>query len=67
MSSPYQYRHGRRTVLYAPEYLAAASECSCHKAPNRSATSSLEQKIKENPMIFMIGALLAGWFLAKKR
>lgn len=35
--------------------------CSC----NQSA-SGFEAKIKENPLLFVIGALALGYFLAKK-
>lgn len=36
-----------------------ASSCNC------ASGSGFEQKIKENPMIFVLGALLVGYLLAK--
>jgi len=38
------------------------SSCSCQQAQG----SGFEQKIKENPLVFIIGALALGYFLAKK-
>jgi len=60
--NPYRYRQGRRTVLYAPEFLAAQDGCQC----KRGQDNGLVQKIKENPVVFVVGALLAGYLLAKK-
>jgi len=37
----------------------APSSCSC------ATGSGFEQKIKENPMFFVLGALLVGYLLAK--
>ncbi len=39
---------------------SAPSSCQCQSG------SGFEQKIKENPMLFIIGALAIGYFLAKK-
>ena len=36
--------------------------CSC-----KAGGSAIEQKIKENPVLFVAGALLVGYLLAKKR
>jgi RNA polymerase II transcription initiation/nucleotide excision repair factor TFIIH, subunit SSL1 len=41
-----------------------ASDCACHQS---GAGSGFEQKIKENPVVFVVGALLAGYLLAKNR
>lgn len=38
------------------------SNCSCQQ----TETSGFEQKIKENPLLFVLGALAVGYFLAKK-
>ncbi len=45
-----------------PAVVVAKSEgdCSC------SSGNQIEQKIKENPILFVVGALLAGYLLAKK-
>ncbi len=37
----------------------SASNCNC------ATGSGFESKIKENPMIFVLGALLVGYLLAK--
>lgn len=41
----------------------AGSNCNCQSA---GVTGSFEQKIKENPLVFVLGALALGYFLAKK-
>lgn len=47
----------RTSVLPAPP----VSTCSCQNGGG----SGLEGKIKENPFIFLIGAAVIGYFLAK--
>lgn len=64
-SNPYRFRHGRR-VLYAPEFVEAQGDCQCHKSQGAGLQGELTEKIKRNPIVFVVGALLAGWFLAKK-
>lgn len=59
-----QYYPGYQSA-YPVVVETADSGCSC-KAGS-SGGSSLEAKIKENPLVFLVGALLTGWLLAKKR
>jgi len=42
-------------------YPVEADSCQC------KAGSQLEQKIKENPLVFVLGALALGLVLGKKR
>lgn len=42
---------------------APAVTCACDQSGTQSG---FEQKIKENPVLFIIGALALGYFLAKK-
>ncbi len=45
----------------APVVVESASDgCACHSG------SQLEQKIKENPLVFVLGALALGWLIARK-
>jgi hypothetical protein len=42
-------------------------DCACHKAADGSLLSTAEQKIKQNPLVAIVGALAVGFLLAKKR
>ena len=62
--SPGSYSPGvalaRPVVVERPVVIDRTSgSCNCN------AGSGFEQKIKENPMVFVLGALLVGYLLAK--
>lgn len=71
MNRPYYRRPGYRypypypagfTADYAPVVVEkSGSDCSC------GTGSGFEQKIKENPLVFVIGALLVGYLFAKNK
>lgn len=44
-----------------PQVVTMPQSCSCN-----SSGSGFEQKIKENPLLFVLGAVALGYFLAKK-
>jgi hypothetical protein len=55
---PYPY-----PVNYGSDYPVVVSQDDCQC----KAGSGFEQKIKENPLVFLVGALFVGFLLAKKR
>lgn len=66
-SQAYQLNTGSRRirprVLYAPDYTERASGCGCHA---KNGSNQLEQKIKDNPLLFVFGALAIGYLIAKR-
>ncbi len=51
--------------VYVPQIVTALPQPCADCAANHSG-SGFEQKIKENPVLFLIGALVVGYLLAKK-
>jgi len=62
------YGHARprsvRRMLYAPDFQSSDHDCTCQKEQQGNA---LEQKIKANPLVFTVGALLIGCLLGRKQ
>lgn len=59
--SPRVYPYPALYPVESPVYVdASEGSCGC-KSGNQ-----IEQKIKENPLLFVLGALAVGYFIAKR-